>query len=174
MSRLVIGLGTAGWGDDGVGPAVAQEIARLRLPDVHVVVEPDVLGLIPLWDHAESVVVVDAVAAGAPAGTLSVHEVLRDTADASAAGWRSTWSHPAGPQPCGLAAAVELARAVHRLPRRLALVGVEADAFEAGAPLSPDVAAAVPRAARVVAALVAMEEAGREPAPVRAAVGRLA
>ena len=54
----------------------------------------------------------------------------------------------------GLGAAVELARALHRLPDRLVVIGVEADTFEYGAPLSGPVAAAVqPAADRVLAVL---------------------
>ncbi|GGC17404.1 hydrogenase maturation protease [Cellulomonas carbonis] len=167
MSRLVIGLGSARWADDGVGPAVAAEVDRMRLPDVHVVVEPDALGLIPRWDHADVVVVVDAVATGGVPGALTVHEVVGDGAAGTSTGaWASTWSRPAGPQPCGLAAAVELARALHRLPRRLALVGIEAGSFDDGSAMSPPVSAAVPRAAAVAAALVSL---GLDRAPVGAA-----
>jgi hydrogenase maturation protease len=46
--------------------------------------------------------------------------------------------------------AVELARALDRLPRRLWIVGVEAVGFEHGAGLSPPVAAAVPAAVAAV------------------------
>ena len=54
----------------------------------------------------------------------------------------------------GLGAVVELARALHRLPPRLVVIGVEAASFEYGAPLSAPVAAAVHvAAARVLAVL---------------------
>ena len=43
----------------------------------------------------------------------------------------------------GLAEAVELARALGRLPPRLIVYGVEGTTFEAGIGLSPEVAAAV-------------------------------
>ena len=54
----------------------------------------------------------------------------------------------------GLAEAVELARALRRLPQRLVLVGVEAVGFDYGAPLSPEVAAAVHGAVDTVAGIV--------------------
>jgi hydrogenase maturation protease len=43
----------------------------------------------------------------------------------------------------GLADAVELARALGRLPERLVVVGIEGRSFDAGEGLSPDVEAAV-------------------------------
>jgi hydrogenase maturation protease len=43
----------------------------------------------------------------------------------------------------GVGDAVELARALGRLPRRVVVYGVEGAGFESGAPLSPAVAAAV-------------------------------
>ncbi len=43
----------------------------------------------------------------------------------------------------GLAEAVELARALGQLPPRTIVYAIEADAFDAGAPLSPAVAAAI-------------------------------
>ncbi|MGB8649776.1 MAG: peptidase M52, partial [Mycobacteriales bacterium] len=61
----------------------------------------------------------------------------------------------AGTHALGLAAAVELARVLDRLPRRLVVVGVEAADFAHGAPLSAPVAAAVDHAAAAVTALVA-------------------
>ena len=45
---------------------------------------------------------------------------------------------------------VPAARSLRRLPRHLVLVGVEAVAFEHGAPLSSGVAAGVPAAVRAV------------------------
>jgi hydrogenase maturation protease len=54
----------------------------------------------------------------------------------------------------GLAAAVELARALRRLPPRLVVVGVEASTFEYGAPLTAPVAAAVPAAVAQVLAVL--------------------
>jgi hypothetical protein len=48
----------------------------------------------------------------------------------------------------GPAAAVELARALGLLPRRSVVYAIEGTSFEAGAPLSPPVAAAVAEVAR--------------------------
>ena len=59
---------------------------------------------------------------------------------------------------------VELGRALGRLPDRLVVVGVEAEGFDHGAPLTPQVAAAVP----IAAARVCREVSGIATAPRRA------
>ncbi len=61
---------------------------------------------------------------------------------------------PAGTHGFGLAGAIELARALDRLPARLVVVGVEAVGFEHGAPLSGPVRAAIPRATDIALAIV--------------------
>ena len=70
---LILGLGNVLLGDDGVGPAV---IARLR--DSYVAAAGSLLldggtlglSLLPYLEDAQTVILVDAVAADAPAGTL--------------------------------------------------------------------------------------------------------
>jgi hydrogenase maturation protease len=166
-SRLVIGLGSPDRGDDAVGPEVARRVAGLSLPGVTVVEHEDPTGLIDLWGSADLVVVVDAVRSGAMPGSLLVVEAGADAGPVADQAWaRTGWG---GTHAFGLAAAVELGRALHHLPPRLVLVGVEATQFEHGAPLGAPVAAALES---VVAAVVALVEpvASAEPvvAPVRA------
>jgi hydrogenase maturation protease len=50
----------------------------------------------------------------------------------------------------GLADAVELGRALGRLPERLVLAGIEGRRFDAGVGLSPEVEASVPRVVRTI------------------------
>jgi hydrogenase maturation protease len=61
----------------------------------------------------------------------------------------------------GLAAAVELSRALNRLPRRLVLVGIEAGGLEHGEPLSAPVSAAVQPATEAIIGL--LSQAGAVP-----------
>ncbi len=129
-TRLVIGLGSPDRGDDAVGPVVARRVARLGLDDVAVLEHEDPTGLIDLWVGADVVVV------GEPGG-LVVIETGADAEPRADLAWARTGR--GGTHAFGLAAAVELGRALHRLPTRLVLVGVEAATFEHGAPLSPAV-----------------------------------
>jgi hydrogenase maturation protease len=124
----VIGLGNAARGDDAAGL-----IAARRLNGVEH--EGDPLALLDVWDSAEWVVVIDAVRSGAVPGTI--HRF--DGAEPLPAAVRSSTSTHA----VGLAEAIELARALGRLPAELIVYGIEGERFEAGIGLTPAVSAAV-------------------------------
>jgi len=152
-SRVVIGLGSPDRGDDAVGPEVARRVADLRLAGVTVVEHEDPTGLIDLWDTADLAVVVDAVRSGSAPGSLLVVEAGADAGPLADRAWARTGR--GGTHAFGLAAAVELGRALHRLPRRLVLVGVEATQFEHGTALGAPVAAALDAVVATVVGLVA-------------------
>lgn len=151
--QLVVGLGSTDRGDDAVGPAVARRVAALGLPGVRVLEHEDPTALIDLWSGLHLVVVVDAVCSGRPAGT--VHRL--DTSAGGAPLPGSTWVEAGrgGTHAFGLAAVVELAQALHRLPGSLVVIGVEASGFGYGAPLSAPVAGAVETAVAEVVSAVA-------------------
>ncbi len=141
--RLLIGIGNPLRGDDVAGLLVARS-ARERLDDeVEVLeMEGEPIDLIEAWLGAEHVLVADAVASGGRPG--EVHRV-----DAAA---RPLPARLAGSSThaLGLAEAIELARALGRLPQRLVVFGIEAASFEAGAECAPVVLAAVQRVAAAV------------------------
>ena len=163
---LVVGLGAPDRGDDAVGPLVAAALARATsergLVGVHVVEHEDPTALIDLLDPASptgawaAAVIIDAVRSGATPGTVAVLEVGPDGQDLGSLGARLD-PGPAGTHGFGLAGAIELARALDRLPARVAVVGIEAIGFDHGGPLSAPVLAAIPRATD--AALGIIEEA---------------
>jgi len=151
-AALVVGLGSVDRGDDAVGPAVAHAVAERGLPGVHVVEHEDPTALLDLWADHDLVVVVDAIRSGEPPGTIHQLETGAGAPPMPAAAWSATGR--GGTHAFGLAAAVELARALRRLPPRLVIVGVEAAGFDYAEPLTGPVAAAVPRAtARVLTVL---------------------
>ena len=80
---------------------------------------------------------VDTVVSGAAPGTIHRFDASDEPIPARAL--RSS-THA-----IGLAETIELARALGRLPKSVVVYGIEGASFEAGAPLSPDVAAAVAR-----------------------------
>jgi len=143
---LVAGVGRPDRGDDAVGPAVAGRAMGLVPPGVTVVERVEPAGLIDAWAGAELVVVTDAVRSGQRPGTVHVLHAchgplpVRTGAD--------------GTHGLGLAEVIELGRALQRLPPRLVVVGVEAQQFGLGAPMSPVVRACVERAAQAVAEVV--------------------
>lgn len=138
---LVVGLGAPDRGDDAVGPLAAQRVADLALAGVDVVAHEDPTGLLDLWRDVALAVVVDAVRSGAEPGTVHVIEAGRDAPPLAEHAWARTGR--GGTHAFGLAAAVELSRALGSLPGRLVLVGVEAAGFEHGAGLSGPVARAL-------------------------------
>jgi hydrogenase maturation protease len=152
LAALVVGLGSTDRGDDAVGAVVARRVATLGLPGVQVLEHEDPTALIDLWSGLRQVVVVDAVCSGRPAGTL--HRL--DTSAGGAPLPGSTWADAGrgGTHAFGLAAVMELARALHRLPGSLVVIGIEASGFGYGAPLSAPVDGAVEAAvAEVLSAL---------------------
>lgn len=142
----VVGVGAADRGDDGAGLLVADRVRALAPPEVTVVAVGAPLDLLDVFDGFAAVVVVDAVRSGAQPGTVT-RTVLAEEPLATRTG-------AAGTHGMGVAEAVELARALDRLPATLVLVGVEADGLEVGAQPSGPVAAAVDRAASLVLQVV--------------------
>ena len=133
--RLVIGVGNPDRGDDAAGLAVARRIRDAAPRDVTVTeLDGDQLKLLDAWDGADEVYVVDAVCSGGQPGTA----YRFDGSGPLGARFRQRGTHT-----FSLAEVIELARALHRLPARLAGYGIEAATFAHGASLSPEVEAAV-------------------------------
>jgi hydrogenase maturation protease len=147
-TTLVVGLGAADRGDDAVGGYVTRAVAALADPRLVVTEHADPTDLIEVWGGYDAVVVVDATCSGATAGAVHVLVTGAGLDPLPEAAWARTGR--GGTHAFGLAAAVELARVLGRLPQRLTVVGVEAGSFEPGAPLTPAVAAAVPDAVAAV------------------------
>lgn len=146
---LVLGLGNVLLGDDGVGVAVARELAARRLSGVSrvpagtAVVDGGTLGLdlLPIVEDASEVVLIDAVDHGRPPGTL---EVLRG-AELRAALRGHLSGHEAG-----LADLLAVAQLRGGSVDRFTLVAVQPGNVAVSLGLSEAVAAVVPIAAEAV------------------------
>jgi hydrogenase maturation protease len=110
-------------------------------------VEGDASALVDAWAGAVHAVVVDAAASGAPPGTVSRFDAL--------AGPLPARSVRSSTHAFGVPDAIELSRALGRLPGSLEVYAIEGESFIAGDRLSPAVEQAV---ARLVDAL----RAGRD------------
>lgn len=148
MNARVVGLGQRVAGDDAAGLAVLEALRRRGPPAGTELVEAkDAIALVSLLETPSKVVVVDAVLASPPG------EVLDLSPQDLAAGAPV----PVSTHGIGVAQAIELARlaAPDRLSPDIRIIGVSIGRpcrQELG--LSPEVAAAVPRAvARVLSFL---------------------
>jgi hydrogenase maturation protease len=133
---VIVGVGNAYRGDDGVGLAVARKLRRRVAGDVAVrEIEQEPTRLLDVWADADVALVVDAAASGAPPGTVHRFDVSDGPVPARV--FRSS-THA-----FGVGDAVELARALGRLPERVVVFGVEGADFAGGTELSAPVEAAV-------------------------------
>jgi hydrogenase maturation protease len=143
----VIGVGNPWRSDDAAGLLAVRGLRGAMPEGVEVLErEGEPTALIAAWDGADAVWVLDAVASGSPPGTL--HRFDASDRELPAKLFGASTHH------LGLAEAVELARAVGRLPRRLVVFGIEGASFRAGDELTPAVADAAGRAGEAVLAEV--------------------
>jgi len=127
--------------DDAAGLAVARLIQGIDGAEV-LEREGEPTGLIDAWEGAGAVWLVDAVSSGAEPGTVHRHDASKR--ELPAALFRTSTHH------FGLAEAVELARALGRLPERTVVYGIEGASFRTGETLSPEVETAVVQVADAV------------------------
>ena len=144
---VVIGAGNAWRSDDGAGLAVARLLAGTLPEGVETLErEGEPTSLIDAWEGAEVVWLVDAVSSGAEPGTVHRHDASSEPLPARLF---DTSTHH-----FGLAEAVELGRALGRLPAKVVVFGIEGATFETGDTLSPQVQAAVGQVADAIRAEV--------------------
>jgi hydrogenase maturation protease len=133
---IVIGIGNADRGDDAAG-RWAVRLMRSMLPENIEAAEHDgeVLKLLSSFDGVAAAFLVDACESGAPPGTVHRFDV---GAAPLAQSLFSLSTHG-----LGLGEALELGRALGRLPPCCIVYAIEGQSFEVGAPLSPPVSTAV-------------------------------
>jgi hydrogenase maturation protease len=135
-SVIVIGVGNALRHDDAAGLEIARRL-RKRARDAGIAVyeqESETLALLEMWQDADAVVLVDAIRGGGSPGTIRRFDATSAPVPVRLHGSSSTHA-------VGVGEAIELARVLHRLPRRIVLFGVEGRCFDAGRGLSEEVEA---------------------------------
>jgi hydrogenase maturation protease len=136
VSVCVACVGNALRGDDAAGLEVLRLLEGTLPEGVRVLAcEGEPVALLDAWEGCGTVIVVDATRSGAEPGTvrrIPAHETrLPDELTR------------ASTHVLGVGEAIELARALGRLPARTIVYGIEGSRFDTGAELSPEVAAAV-------------------------------
>lgn len=128
---IILGCGNPDRGDDAAGPLLARRLKQFGVDAREQSGEPAALLSVFLEAGERPVILVDAVLSGLPPGAIL------------------QWDAAASPLPreqfrcsthaLGVAEAVELARALGKLPRSLQIYGIQGARFEPGAPPSPEV-----------------------------------
>jgi hydrogenase maturation protease len=146
LSRLVIGIGNAYRRDDGVGLAVADEIAKRGLPDVRVVMaigEPG--AILDAWSGVELAVVIDAAL-----GEAGTPGRIRRWTPGGVVGPAVLSSHA-----LGLPETYALGEALGQIPDRLVVFSVDVADVGQGPGLTSAVEAAVPEVVDAILAELA-------------------
>jgi hydrogenase maturation protease len=132
----LIGVGNRFRQDDAAGLEVAARLRQTHPPGIRILEEEgEPASLIQGFELMQEVLIVDAVSTGGRPGELHRFDATIEALPAET--FRSS-THA-----LGVADAVELARELDRLPRRIAVYGIEGESFEAGEGLSPPVDATV-------------------------------
>lgn len=126
---LIIGCGNPHRGDDAAGLLAARSLREAGLPAREY--SGDLIALLDAWSPADSVILIDATQSGAAAGAITTWEVIGTPLP--------TCRYRYSTHSLSLADALELARALHRLPACLTIYGIEGTCFAPGAPPSPEV-----------------------------------
>ncbi len=149
---VVMGLGNLLLTDDGAGIVAVHRLARATRPDARVaLIDGGTLGL-ALLDFIEPgsvLILLDAVNADAPPGTVQVYEGAAVSAAAAV---------QLSPHQVGVADLLSAAEQLGRTPRRTMLVGVVPASLELGIERTPAVDAAIP--AMISAAVAEIARAG--------------
>jgi hydrogenase maturation protease len=142
---LVVGVGNELRGDDAAGVEVARRVRddaeRAGIEVREHQGEPT--ELLDAWQDSRAVVLIDTMRSGQPVGTISRLDAARRPLSVPLSGSSSTHAFT-------LSDAIELARALHRLPERVIVFAVEGRTFEAGAELSDELKETVPVLAEAV------------------------
>jgi hydrogenase maturation protease len=126
---LVIGVGNEYRSDDAVGLVVARRLRQLSIGNVTVIeASGEGTDLMESWKGADTVIIVDAASSGAKPGTIHRIDARAQRIPTGLLRY-STHAFSVGE-------AVELARAMNRLPPRMVVYGVEGERFDEGTVLS--------------------------------------
>lgn len=126
---LIIGIGNRYRGDDALGCLMVDELKSMALAGAKIIEhDGEPAALIDCWQDRDCVIMIDAVASGAEAGTLYRIDLQTQVLPES---FRSYSTHA-----FGIAEAVELARVLHKLPSKILFYGLEGQSFTADTQLS--------------------------------------
>ncbi|MEV5974705.1 hydrogenase maturation protease [Streptomyces sp. NPDC051921] len=163
---LVAGVGNVFLGDDGFGVETVRLLAREHLPPHVEVADVGIRGVhlaYRLLDGWDTLVLVDATARGGEPGTLYLIDATAPDERRADPHAVPLDGHRMAPDAVLALLDTLCAGTGAAPPRRILVVGCEPACLDEGVELSPQVAAAVPEAVRMVTELVSQEAAVRSP-----------
>lgn len=136
----VIACGNLLRGDDGVGAYVFRELAKSGIPDGVALIEAGTatLDILSYVEHADKVLIIDAVMSGNPPGTI--YRIPIGDLNTSVA--NNLTLHDLNPQDI---LAIGRAMLGKELTDRVIVLGMEVKSTQYGLGLSPEVEKAIPR-----------------------------
>lgn len=163
MRVVVLGIGNTIMSDEGVGVHAVEALRRaFILPDFVEIIDGGTSSMELLDDLADLdlLLVVDAVNAGKPEGTL-----VRLADSQVPVFFRSKLS----PHQIGLSDVMASLEFVDQFPKHMVVIGVQAEKFDLGLEMSPLIAARVPDLVAMVVAELAVHGIEAVPTRLRAA-----
>lgn len=140
---LIVGIGNPDRGDDGVGALVARRLQADDAQGVRVVEHTgEAADLLERLSGVDTAYLIDAAVTGALPGSITRFDAAATPLAGSA--------FACSTHGLGLLEAIELARALGRLPRRCVVYAIEGRQYEVGHRLSPQVAAAAEEVATLI------------------------
>jgi hydrogenase maturation protease len=152
---VVLCLGNEYMKDDGIGPRVAAELAKVRLGEAVTIdsLRTIDLTMLSLYAGARKVIVVDALSSGSSPGTVSKYAV---------AGIKDPVTHLAGSHTLRLCDMFDVASQARLLTCPVAIIGVEPKDSGVGEGLSDEVEGAIPEVIAEVRAEIAKQVPSRQ------------
>lgn len=150
-STLILGLGSPLRGDDAIGLKVVEALRSQHLPPGTDLVDGGTAGLeivLELQGHS-TVIAIDCAMFGGVPGEVRCFDLLDQ--ELARTDWSAGHAH-------GLAAAIELSRALGTLPNRMSLFAIEPGSLEYNAQLSEAVGRALPVVIGSILELLAARE----------------
>ena len=160
MPTVVIGVGNRDRGDDAAGPLVCDRLRERSSVTAAIrtfVCEGSILDLALHWDASDHVIIVDAMAPGTDPGRIITFDATVDPLPTPV----SVSTHD-----LDVSVAVELARAIGRMPAQLLLIGIEAAQTEWCTPTSRSVDEAIDAVVELVIERIARRAQGHPAANV--------
>jgi hydrogenase maturation protease len=132
----IIGIGNAARGDDGVGIRCIQQLREKKIPNADIIeATGEGTELMDFFTLYKNILICDAVRGLSEAGKIHFFDAQKDKIPTDFFKYST--------HIFGLAEAIELSRALEKLPAKLYVYGIEGENFSAGQSLSSNVAKAL-------------------------------